>query len=87
MASPYKEETWGKDVHGEYVIDGYKYIGKTDFKAAIDGLKDKMTIGAKGEINNINFKVLDNRPAGTGLDIEIEVIANNNRGNVKTLWT
>ena len=77
----YKEETWGKDVGGEYITDGYKYIGKTAFKIALDGLKDKMVRGAKGEINKIEYTVLDKRPAGTGLDIDIQVKENNSRGN------
>ena len=38
MATAYKEETWGKDVEGEYMIDGYKFIGKIGFKKAFDGV-------------------------------------------------
>ena len=74
--SAYREETWGKDVGGEYIIDGYKYIG---FKRALEGLKAKMIKGAKGEINKVSYTVLDNRPSGTGVDIDIEVIENNSR--------
>ena len=37
----YKEETWGKEYEGEYIIDGYKYIGKTALKKALDALKEK----------------------------------------------
>ena len=77
--SAYREETWGKDVGGEYIIDGYKYIGRVGFKRALEGLKAKMIKGAKGEINKVSYTVLDNRPSGTGLDIDIEVIENNSR--------
>ena len=78
----YKEETWGKDEDGEYVTDGYKYFGKTAFKKALDGLKDSMKKGTIGEKNGIKYQVLDKRPSGTGIDIEIQVTANNNnRGN------
>ena len=81
MATAYKEETWGKDVEGEYVIDGFKFIGKIGFKKAIEGLTDKMIRGAHGDVNRITFTVLDRRPSGTGLDIDIEVIEGKNRGN------
>ena len=76
-ASAYKEETWGKDEEGEYVIDGYKYIGKTAFKKAFDGLKERMIRGAKGERNKINYTVLDNRSNGTGFDIDIQLTLKN----------
>ena len=30
----YDESTWGKNVDGEYIIDGFKFKGKQSFKLA-----------------------------------------------------
>ena len=78
--SSYKEKIWTKDEEGETVTDGYSFRGKRAFGKAVEGIKEMMKKGAMGEINEVQFKVLDTRKNGAGLDIEIEVIANKNRG-------
>ena len=46
-------------MEGEYIIEGYKYIGKAGFKRTLDGLKAKMI---KGEIKkklNTQYLTID----------------------------
>ena len=31
----YDESTWGKNVDGEYIIDGFKFKGKQSFRKAL----------------------------------------------------
>ena len=45
----YKEETWGKKVDGEDIIDGYKFRGRQSFKKARESLVKLMVRGAKFE--------------------------------------
>ena len=78
--SAYKEKQWGKDLEGEFIIDGYSYKGKRAFGKALEGLKTLMKKGVNGEINKTKFKVLDNRKNRAGIDIEIELKENNTRG-------
>ena len=80
ISSAFKEETWGKTDEGEYIIDGYSFKGRRMFRKAIEGIKDMMKKGAVGELNGIKFKVLDTRTNGAGLDVEVELMENKNRG-------
>ena len=76
----YKEKKWGKEECGEYITDGFVFRGKQDFNKALEGLKEVMKKGAKNEIGGIKFKVLDARKKGAGLEIDVEMVENGNRG-------
>jgi hypothetical protein len=78
--SEYKEKIWGKDVDGEYVIDGFTFRGKHRFSKVVEELKGMMKKGAQIEIKGSAFKVLDDRKNGVGIDVEIEMVENNVRG-------
>ena len=76
----YKEKVWGKDVHGEYITDGYTLKGNRSFNKSIVGLKSTLKKGVEYDIGKIKFKALDARENGAGFEIIIEVIENGNRG-------
>ena len=73
IRSEYKESNWGKQVDGQFVVDGYKYKGRQSFGIAKEGLKDFLLKGSKHEIDGIKFRVLDVRQKGIEHEIEIEV--------------
>ena len=72
----YKEETWGKKVDGEDIIDGYKFRGKQPFLKAREGLEKLMVRGAKFEIGNQIFTVLDTRDKGIEREVDIQMNGN-----------
>ena len=76
----YSEKIWGKDVGSEHVIDGNVFRGKRVFNKAKEGLKDVMKKAVGHEIGSIKFKALDTRIKGAGLEIDVEIIENKNRG-------
>ena len=69
----YSEKIWNRD---DGQIDGYVFKGKRTFGPALEGLKNIMKKGETKEIENVNFKVLDKKPRGSGLEIIVEVLAN-----------
>ena len=80
VSSEYKEKIWGKDIGGEYIIDGYVFRGNHVFKKAVDGLRGILKKGALKEVNGLNFKVLDVRVKGSETQIDIEIGENSDRG-------
>ena len=62
VSSAYREKKWGKNIEGEYVIDGYVFRGKLRFKKALNGLKGAMK---KGILNmgvwNIEYLMQDQK--------------------------
>ena len=78
--SVFKEKTWGNEDEGEYITDGYSLRGKRAFNKALEGLRKMMKKGVTAEVNGIEFKVLDTRKNGGGLDVEIELADKNSRG-------
>ena len=71
VITEYREETWGKNVEGEYVTDGFKFRGKQPFKKAKEELENLFVRGAQFEVGNIQLKILDSRDRG----IEREVVS------------
>ena len=51
----YEESTWGKNVDGQFVIDGFKFKGKQPFRKAKEDLQKLMERGVKGEIDGYTF--------------------------------
>ena len=78
--SVYDEKKWGKENGKNYIVDGYVFRGKQEFNKALEGLKDIMKQGITNEIGSVKFKALDARIKGTGLEIDVEVVDNKNRG-------
>ena len=78
--SVYDEKKWGKENGKNYIVDGYVFRGKQEFNKALEGLKDIMKKGITNEIGSVKFKALDARIKGTGLEIDVEVVDNKNRG-------
>ena len=78
--SVFKEKTWENEDEGEYKTDGYSLRGKRAFNKALEGLRKMMKKGVTAEVNGIEFKVLDTRKNGGGLDVEIELADKNSRG-------
>ena len=74
----YAENIW---TNTEGKIDGYTFKGKRLFSKALVGLKNIMKKGQPNEINNVTFMALDTRIQGAGLEIDVEVSNNKNRGN------
>ena len=72
-SSAYKEKKWGKDVEGEYVVDGYVFRGKLRFKKALEGLKGIVKKGRNGEYRGVKYTVLDERKKGAGIEADVEV--------------
>ena len=79
ITSAFKEKTWGKEEDGGYTTDGYSFRGKRAFGEVLNHLKDMMKKGVNGKVNDIVFKVLDNRKKGAELNIESEITENDNR--------
>ena len=77
----YKLKKWGKDIDGEYIVDGYSFKGRKPFLKALEGLKGLMIKGFIGEVNDVNIQVLDSRIIGAELSIEIQCSQSKNRGN------
>ena len=76
--SEYMEKVWTKD---DGTIDGYSFRGKKLFAKALAGLRGKMEKkGVLNEINSVNYKPLDSRLQGAGLEIDVEVTHKNQRG-------
>ena len=69
----YKEETWGKNIEGEYITDGYKFRGKQAFKKPREELEKLMVRGAQFDIGNFNLKILDTRNKGIELEVDIHM--------------
>ena len=80
ILSAYKEKKWGKDEGGEHITHGYSLRGKHVFKKAVEGLKENMKKGVTNNVNGIEFKVLDTRMNGVGLEIEVEMVDNGDKG-------
>ena len=51
---PYKIKKWGKDIDGEFIVDGYSYKGRKPFLKVLEGFKSMMTKGFVGEVNGVN---------------------------------
>ena len=90
----YDESTWGKNIDGVYVIDGFKFKGKQSFRKAKEDLEKQLVKGAKGEINGAEFIVLDARLKGIEIEVDIQIIEkkqNRNRKqggcHGKIIWT
>ena len=77
----YKLKKWGKDIDGEYIVDGYSFKGRKPFLKALEGLKGLMIKGFIGEVNDVKIQVLDSRIIGAELSIEIQCFQSNSRGN------
>ena len=73
----YIENIW---TNNEGKIDGYTFKGKRFFSKALLGLKSIMIKGQPQEIENIKFTALDTKIQGCGLEIDVEVMNNKNRG-------
>ena len=80
MSSVFKEKTWGKEESGVHIVDGFTFRGKKAFEKVIENFKDLFKKGVQSEINDFDFKVLDSRPNGAALEIEIEMVDKGNRG-------
>ena len=78
----YKEETWGKKVDGEDIIDGYKFRGRQPFLKARENIEKMMVRDAKFDVGNTKCKVLDVREKGIELEMDVEMIGKEkgNRG-------
>ena len=76
----YDESTWGKNIDGVYVIDGFKFKGKQSFRKAKEDLEKQLVKGAKGEINGAEFIVLDARLKGIEIEADIQIIEKNKTG-------
>ena len=76
----FTEKPWGRDIEGEYVMNGISYRGKRSFGIALDALKVLLKKGSGGEVENVAYKVLDARKSGSELVYDIEVIEDGNRG-------
>ena len=76
----FKEETWGKKVNGEDVIDGYKFRGRQPFKKAKEKLEKLLVRGTKFDVGNINCTVLDVRNKGIENEVDIEMNQNEKDG-------
>ena len=82
IITEYKEETWGKNVEGEYVTDGYKFRGKQAFKKAREELEKLMVRGAQFDVGNFRIQILDARNKGIELEVDVRMneIDKDNRG-------
>ena len=76
----FKEETWGKKVDGEDVIDGYKFRGRQPFKKAKEKLEKLLVRGTKFDVGNINCTVLDVRNKGIENEVDIQMNQNEKDG-------
>ena len=76
----YKEKKWGREEGSGYITDGYTFRGKGLFSKAWEGLKVMMKKGVQNEIGTIKFKALDVRKKGTGIEVDVEIVENGNRG-------
>ena len=76
----YKEKTWGREEGNGYITDGYTFRGKGVFSKAWEGLKVMMKKGVQNEIGTIKFKALDVQKKGAGVEIDVEIVENGNRG-------
>ena len=76
----YKIKKWGKDIDGEFIVDGYSYKGRKPLLKALEGLKAMMVKGFVGEVNEVDIQVLDRRIVGAELAIDIQCTENKNRG-------
>ena len=72
----YKEETWGKNVDGEAVIDGYKFRGRQPFRKAKESFAKLMVKGKQFEVGNVKCTVLDSRDKGIEREADIQMIEN-----------
>ena len=77
---PYKIKKWGKNIDGEFIVDGYSYKGRKPFLKVLEGFKSMMTKGFVGDVNGVKINVKDSRIIGAELAIDIECSQNNNRG-------
>lgn len=73
----YTEKIWTKS---DGKIEGYVFKGKTVFGKALEGLRGIMKKGINNEIEAVKFKPLDSKIQGVGLEIDVEVTHNKNRG-------
>ena len=82
IITEYKEETWGKNIEGEYITDGYKFRGKQAFKKAREELEKLMVRGAQFDVGNWKLTILDARNKGIELEVDIRIneIDTDNRG-------
>ena len=73
----YSEKVWTRD---DGQIDGYTFRGKRNFGKALEGLKCTLIKGVPKEIENLQFKALDSKIQGAGLEIVVEVKINKSFG-------
>ena len=72
----FKEETWGKQVDGEFVIDGFKFRGRQPVRKTKENLEKLFVRGAKFDIENVQCKILDARDRGIEREVDIQMIGN-----------
>ena len=79
----YEEKKWGKEENGESITDGYTFRGKQSFNRIVQELKEAMKKDIQREFEGIQFKALDVRKKGAGLEIDVEINDNDDRGVAK----
>ena len=80
IPSVFKEKKWGKKEGGEFIVDGFTFKGKRSFNIVFERFKESMRKCNQSDINRIQFKVLDSRTQGTGLEIDVEMEERGSRG-------
>ena len=80
VSTAYKVKKWGIDEGGEHITTGYSLRGRCSLKKAVEGLKNILVKGDSQDVEGIKFRVLDTRKNGIALDIEIEMVAQGDKG-------
>ena len=70
----FKISTWGKKVDGEFIVDGYKFRGRQPFRRAKEGLEKLMVRGCQGEVDVLNYKVLDDKNKGVEKEVDVRTL-------------
>ena len=83
----YEESTWGKNVDGQFVIDGFKFKGKQPFRKAKEDLKKLMERVVKGGIGGYTFIIKDSRLKGIELEVDLEVTKFTKNGTLSWVYT
>ena len=74
----YNENVW---MNAGGKIDGYTFKGKKSFGKALQGLRGVMKKGITNAILDVKYTALDSRIQGAGLEIDVEILSKNQRGN------
>ena len=80
IITEFREETWGKNVEGEHVTDGYKFRGKQPFKKAKEDLEKLLVRGAQFKVGNIEIIILDARNKGIEVEVDIQLNVKDKKG-------